>query len=268
MFIETFTNKVASGLSTLGVQVFSSGTLRPTTTVSGLAPDMIRYFELDFDIVDGISLKYTDSAIEIVSDWPEAYQKIAESMRVDNFPPHGTSHRSRVLPHWDSAKPNGYRDRSPLALRMPTNKEPPSPTEPKIEISERCLYVIKLASGREHSGIKWRYSTIFSPITVGEKGSIMDKLFSDTQLLYLKDGRLAPQIPLNDELPIGAKPYESTNWACFMFNCAEARNFYKDGKFVARFNIHVEINDKNDLARYIPIIIDPDVGHPGGNSGG
>jgi hypothetical protein len=57
----------------------------------------------------------------------------------------------------------------------------------------------------------------------------------------------------------GSEPYKKSMVAFFI-----ARGQCRPPSEGDRFNIHVDINEEDD--KYIPVMIDPDVGHPGGST--
>lgn len=115
--------------------------------------------------------------------------------------------------------------------------------------SEYCSAIAIKLSGKKNKS--WKFARIESPITVE----------NDTTYMAACEARtVSPQgIPMPPD-------QQDAGWDVAYFVAGPAANFKTadDGRKVLLFNLHVEIISKNSKYKHIPVIIDPDVGHPGG----
>lgn len=145
--------------------------------------------------------------------------------------------------------------------KIPGNyKEEPTPskkgrTHLSLHADSACYVVIEL-----DDSIAWTYpesSTPFSTIAIDGT----DLIFSEPTLCW-KNG--AGGVSTETITSLGAgKPNAKTNWAYFVFDYGSIPQLERNDFFVG-FNIHVALYPDDAGSPPIPITIDPDVGHPGG----
>ncbi len=148
--------------------------------------------------------------------------------------------------------------------------------------ASRVFYVIRLKQKKVRKDRKWRYSTTFAPFSVSatETGKSGTKInpgdyFFNPCLIRKGKGPEGIEVEIAEEEERSTEDrYNITRIAgfCFAYDLVKHDDDVDAENFVLRFNIHVEIPSKirrhSDPAKFhewIPIIIDPDVGHPGGS---
>ena len=141
--------------------------------------------------------------------------------------------------------------------------------DPKIEDTSLSIIVVKL-SDNQH----WQFNRTAAPFYNGEKSPTNGRaelFFQPTLFRKGQDGTLETEIPDQQERP-RSDEYMETRWAYFICDHKTAFNDSQrpDNHFAHRFNINVEFPDdaETNPKQPIPVIIDPDIGHPGGNGGG
>jgi hypothetical protein len=230
---------------------------------SGKQPDQVRFLEIGFDTRGaGISLGMRRMGWSAVNGWDGADAVIKASMAIGAAssrnpfpnPSNGNHHVDDFNRH--------RRDRSCLSLRVPAHGG-----SGNLEKSNMCLFVIRLASGGANGNTNWRYARNFSPFTGDTAIANVQDIFSDAALLDYQDGQLKRIVPSAEEILPGSASdpiayYPATQWACYLFDCTAARAQGTD--YLYRYNIHVEIMDRA-RQNFISLIIDPDVGFPGGS---
>jgi hypothetical protein len=99
----------------------------------------------------------------------------------------------------------------------------------------------------------WQFSREFEPFSLfeGEENNQ-----TDLQEYYMNPQSVDGS---GNSIEPGKEPYKKSMVAFFI-----ARGHCRPPSEGDRFNIHVDINEED--AKYIPIMIDPDVGHPGGST--
>lgn len=240
-------------------QVFS-GHLGDMTPPSGKVPDQVRFFELSKNVMGKKApFSLTNCGWVAVADWDEVRKKLKD-VKLNGFP-NGNS------PKFDSKQPKGFRERTSLSIRAPELSIPSTPSEPRTsEHSNYCIFVIKLLQPTGAACAKWRFSSIHAPFSYGEIDETTKEVLSDSKLIYFQNAD-DPKLfkPQSKELLPG-RTYPEATWACFLFDGKTARERDQTGReeYVYRYNIHVEI-EGDEHGNFIPIIIDPDIGHPGGN---
>lgn len=248
-------------------------------------PDQIRFLRVNFDTSD---TKFECGIVEgghsAVSSWQSASNVIRDCIQNDSFPTQGHT----------LVEENGYNRSQPLnkmSILAPVRHEKDGA---ELIESKRCLYVIQVPDCPGESNVDWRFSTTVPPISFvdsklkvkSNNGNNENTLISELYLSELShclnpdsspaysEQRRRNQVffrPLNTSLgTIGS--YEATKWACFMMDFERLkRDVGLAGQddpsldFALRYNLHIEIKD-SVRGHYIPIIIDPDIGHPGGNA--
>ncbi|WP_339692782.1 hypothetical protein [uncultured Parasphingorhabdus sp.] len=229
--------------------------------ISGKKPDQVRFFEIGFDTSgSGISLAVKRTGWCSVNDWAEADSELTKAMQKASGgnnknpfpnPSGGTYH--------PEGSPNGRWPRTGLSFRGPVQGGNGS-----LELSNQCLFVIRLASGQGLAKTDWRFSTRYAPFSGDGNIKDLKDIFSDAAFIRFDQNHAIREQPDEFERPLGIDPYASTDWACFLFDVEEARQ-KSNNDYVFRYNIHIEIKDRKK-GNYISIIIDPDIGHPEGNS--
>ena len=223
----------------------------------GKEPDQIRYFELDFDTKgNGVSLTLLQSGWDSVAGWADVPAKLAPVVSSGKF-------KNSGKPYLD--KTPGPGGRKPLGISLAAPMPLPTGNSPYPEAG-KCLYVIQLASGAGSSGTDWRFSRSFAPFSLGDREYSasgaqpvqLKELFSHASLIT-PDGK---GLVHPDPQEVGAETYPQTRWACFLFDFATAKAEI-GSSFALRYNTHVEIRD-NESGEFIPLMIDPDIGIPGG----
>ena len=220
-------------------------------------PDQIRYFELDFDAKGkGISLTLLQSGWDSVAGWKDLPAKLAPVVASGKFQNSGK-------PFLD--KTPGPGGRQPLGISLAAPLPLPTGNSPYSEAG-KCLYVIKLASGTGSSGTDWQFSRSFAPFSLGDreyaaaggKPTQLEDMFSHAALISA-DGK---SLIHPDAEEVASGTYPQTGWACFLFDFEFAKSAI-GSRFSLRYNTHIEIRD-SESGEFIPLMIDPDIGEPGG----
>lgn len=221
-------------------------------------PDQIRYFELDFNTGGkGVSMALLASGWDNACGWSDAEARLAAAVKSGTFQNSGK-------PFLD--KTPGPGGRKPLGISLAAPLPLPSGKSPYGEAG-KCLYVIKLASGAGSSGTDWQFSRSYAPFSLGDseytakdgKPVQLQDMFSHASLIDQVSGQLIR--PQAEE--VAEDSYPQTRWACFLFDFDYAKAHVEAG-FSLRYNTHVEILD-TESQEYIPLMIDPQVGEPGGS---
>ena len=231
--------------------------------VSYPAPQQLRIFNLIFKMTGaGLDLHYDGGNVVDVPDetnsWASFDAWLVNYLQTTNDP---TPYQTR---YHDPATSPG-RPRTELSLLAPFQNL-------DGEDINRVFYLIRVRSKRGDGGNvpdKIRFSTIADPFsysTIDVPNNIDDKVFVNPRLIY-------PNLVLpteNLERPPDNR-YATTNQAGFMFDRTALQS---ESQFGLRFNINLEVASRqrqygeNRFRSFIPIIIDPDIGHPGGNNTG
>ena len=118
-------------------------------------------------------------------------------------------------------------------------------------------YIIIKLSDSHH----WRFSSTYYPFTISDKQPVANQLFANPTLVSVKGGNIDLYPPKPGDPP--KIPMPDSRWAYFLFDGATASALTGD-KYAFTFNIHVELLDPV-TGTALGLIIDPDVGHPGGS---
>ena len=113
---------------------------------------------------------------------------------------------------------------------------------------------------------QWQF-TASRPFSLGESQIIDPATGKATE--HNANEYVAWHKPWNDDRQETGGGNGSVNprWAGFVMYDKKLRDQTKMTDYLIRYNSHIELLDDED-GRYIPIIVDPDVGHPGGTSSG
>lgn len=140
---------------------------------------------------------------------------------------------------------------------LPSNwmARPPIPRRSNLSLNNksRTYVIVKL-----DPELNWQFSREVSPFSL---------FYSVPREYYANPTSIDPS---GDEIALPQiDPSLKSMFAYFEADGGNAyvRQGYRNSD---RFNIHVDINEDEtaDPPRFIPIVIDPDIGHPGGNDGG
>lgn len=225
-------------------------------------PQQVRVFDLVLGFTGaGIDLYYDASGVFDVpnrtQDWAEFDTWLIAYLQSNNPAPYRT--------RFDDPASRPHKPRNELSLFAPHENM-------RGHGIERVFYLIRLRNKQGNGGDdpdRFRYSTISDPfsysiVDVPHNGA--DKVFTNPRFIY--PGTVVPAE--HYERPPSNR-YSVTTEAGFMFDCSEISDPHL---FEKRFNINVEVASRHkqysqDRFRpFIPIIIDPDIGHPGGNNTG
>lgn len=237
-----------------------SGTNRFIEYIDDRIPDQVRIFTLNLENNSGqFAPHYTKSGIQGVKSWAEAEECIRKA--ADGI--------GGQLPNEGDARPDCSKAAFPrhsISLNSPRQIVEAGHNFPE---SHSCLYVFKIADKTQ----RWRFSTLYSPFSTEwsrrwKKEDKFGPIYSHACFLYprstLESIRKYPDL---DERELGSG-YEPTAWACFLFDHERSNKAVMPGdnkRF--RFNFHLEVEEHGG-GPFLPITIDPDVGHPGGNQPG
>lgn len=253
-----------------------------TDTVTDLIfPDQIRFFEIDINgDANRINFEVSNSgySTEEINSWSDVECELKKAVKTNKkFP-------NQKAPKWVDKPRSKKPPLTGMSLLVPDVFANSGSQIPK---SGRCLFVFRLANkkklepgGKKH---QYRFSRLFSPITIGDNSikcgaKTVDptKFFSMSSQIADPNSSTAPSRRvltewLNKteprELTIGQ--YDETEWACILFDFEALRGEIDQEplpEFAIRFNLHIEVRDKKKGENFIPIIVDPDIGHPGGNA--
>ena len=148
--------------------------------------------------------------------------------------------------------------------------------------SSQCIYLFRLHQRR----LDWRFSTSFAPFSLAGTQRQVDLAATvfKNGFYFVGDPSSSDsyiEIPEIAGGPTHLNPYQPTAVAGFTFDHEKFKEIFSadggNGDGVIPFNFHVEARgnrqrlptEPNDwFTEYVPIIIDPDIGHPGGNNTG
>ncbi|RDC58953.1 hypothetical protein HME9302_00129 [Alteripontixanthobacter maritimus] len=240
----------------------------PDMNTSGAMPmpNQIRFFQLDFLMrKKGASLKITRSKVVELGASPS--QTDVDTALANAL--HDTGPKRQIgFPRMDrKVKFKSGKDRLGIGLAAP--HELPAPDS--CPAADVCLYVIALA---QHPRIKvngvkkdqWQF-TAARPFSLGH-AEIADPA-TGQPTGHPADKFIAWHKPWNDDRQEtgGGNGPVNPRWAGFVMYDKMLRDETGLAEYLIRYNSHIELLD-NEGGRYIPIIVDPDVGHPGGTSSG
>lgn len=138
----------------------------------------------------------------------------------------------------------------------PCTMDPPYFSDLSLCVENPSYVVIRL---RGNVGRKWVFSRFYSPITV------MENTLASTacEARWVNDHGIVKNNDMIDPTTGQPELVPNKRIAYFIYNPEKLLSGHdpNDRRAIA-FNMHVEILGKNK--GYVPIIIDPDVGHPGG----
>lgn len=237
-------------------------------------PLQLRVFDVEFRARAGqIELEY-GAAFQVnisPTDWDEFEQCLEKYLFGDDAPSNPAPVK-RDKPLEKSPK----RPRIDLSVAAP-RQATSSDGKTFDTDATKVFYVFRLKSGRGPNGKNWRFSTTFAPFSISSidgHGQSLQEIFFNPCLI--RKAASPPNIEVEIADTFEHSPgdrYNETRIAGFYFGynlIDEEENDPED--FVFRFNMHVEIptinrghNNSNKFHRWIPIIVDPDVGHPGGS---
>lgn len=202
-------------------------------------PTQIRFFELELKS-NGNRIEFAiDSAGWVdCADQAAVDQALADAVKTGKFPKEGT-------PTYESSGPGGQK-RLGISLMSPVACG--GAGEANV-----CMYVVRLGQ-RGNNDPKWRFATGSAPFVTADDAPSVDlgNFWSDAAYIDGSNGGLV--------YPGGSAP--DTQWACFVFDHGAASSHF-GGEYLLRYNTHVELLD-NKTNLYVPVVIDPDVGWPGG----
>ena len=146
------------------------------------------------------------------------------------------------------------------------HNESEPPTDPRrtrisLHANSSCYIVIEL-----DSMVSWNFaefSTPFSTVLDAGSGNDGGKIFTTPSLCLPNNSGNEAIIERVIDLRTANKNSIS-RWACFVFNENEVNRLDSGAAFSVGFNIHIDLIPEGPNPRAIPITIDPDVGHPGG----
>lgn len=202
-------------------------------------PTQIRFFELELQSNGKrIELAIDRAGWTDCKDQSEIAQALAKAVKSKKFENEGK-------PTYDSKGPGG-QERLGISLMSPIACG--GANEANV-----CMYVIRLGQ-RGNNDPRWRFATEHGPFSTADDAPSVDlgKFWSNAAYIDGSNGSVI--------YPGGAAP--DTQWACFVFDHGAASGHF-GGEYLLRYNTHVELLD-NKTNLYIPVVIDPDVGWPGG----
>lgn len=221
-----------------------------------LAPDQIRFLALRLDPQgNDIGFEFRDGGIVQVGGWSDADRFIKEAMQ-DRWKHHGK-------PGFDPIHSTPSRPRFGISIATPSKHSYKTKSGHVVDFPEpaKCLFVLRLDEWKGSRGPNWHFNTGFGPFSCDSTstGIYSNACYLDGNLPSVRiypDGKSNPQ----DTWP-------RSRWAAFLLDVAKLKEAARDegvaDNYALPFNIHVDIEDKK-TRHFLPIIIDPDVGHPGG----
>ena len=232
------------------------------------APDQLRFFDMHIDTTGRglgfrIELAGTSADLEGGSNadiWASAEKLVADAMASGKFP-------NQCPSFFNPQSVTGPRPRSYISLDNPLPVKVDGKSFPE---SQRCLFVFRLAKGKGSAKANWRFGSHYAPFSIGEESASAGKNTIDpadvfSHAMHCANGAFV--IPGPDVRPWD-KPYDVSDWACFLYDYETAFKQAGTRTFFLKYNMHVEIEDVKTKGLYIPLMIDPDVGHPGPHGSG
>ena len=177
--------------------------------------------------------------------------------------------RPRHPVKWKAPSNRPHREQVSLSLRAPSELKNASGATIKGPI-DRVMYVICLHMKSSEEPDKFRFTVNFDPFSYSQPDLDnfgLDKAFYNPVFIY--DDHIEPGP--GKEIDPRETAIAPTTRAGFVFDYGNVKS--ATNEFVLRFNIHCELAARQrylagKVRDFVPIIIDPDVGHPGGNHGG
>lgn len=224
--------------------------------------DQIRYFEISFDpSKKSFGIRYTNSSFLEVSSgtWQGHLGKLPMMIESERSVPPVPANITNQPQH----------PRTDLSLNAPL--EITVNGKPQCPKATRCLYVFYLAQSHMKDHLDWRFSTKQPPFSIAVE-SEQEPEDAGVPCFRYASGLKYDSAQTPPKVTALSDPITATKLASFVFDnkCFTGTPYNQDKVF--RFNIHVEIgSEEHDLGQgdkyfseWIPIVIDPDVGHPGG----
>ena len=223
-------------------------------------PDQLRMFDIELKATGaGIVVRYTHAAIlDASTNWPDWASFLSDLpglvVQLDGL---------RKKCSWRHPNGRPKRPRVELSVNAP-REERNSGGDLIWKKAKKCFYIFRL-NPKGNANTAFQYSTSFHPFSYGEKSYNLEDVFVNPTLIY-------PSRAICTAMSGSRPPHSPASMAGFLFDY-EAVTMSDPDDFVYRFNMHVEIeskpngtrpSDPNHYFNFIPIIIDPDVGHPGG----
>lgn len=241
-----------------------------STENNPLPPTQINYFEIDLMQGNNLDVRVRRSARQDVSGWtgagsnPVSVEQALTDALSRGFPP-PVENNPMPNPH------TGHRKNpiTQLALLPPISNGSVS--------AFKCLYVFKIEQNGNSGNVRFStrhapFSLVDTSIEVGQNLILTKRVISLASLIA--EGSEGERRQGSTELLVKSfkgdnGQYPESLWACIMLDWEPIIDASHEDipTFAVKFNIHVEVKDRK-TDNYVPIIIDPDIGHPGGNNTG